>query len=96
MGTKSPARIPLAMRRKGCETVEQMHRANWDVLSRCDACALVMRVNLAAIIKVNGPQFSLWNRKARCRRIGCVGFVDFQAKAPGMECHDLLIAPWPQ
>jgi hypothetical protein len=95
MGTKSRARIPLAMRRKGCESVEQMRREGWDVLSRCDACTLIMRVNLSTIIKVNGPAFSLWNRKARCRRIGCVGFVEFQARAPGMECHEPLTALWP-
>lgn len=43
---------------------------------------LVMRVNLSAIIKVNGPQFSLWNRKARCRRVGCTGFVQFRQRRP--------------
>ena len=96
MGTKSPARIPLAMRRRGCETVEQMQRAGWDVVSHCTRCGLVMRVNLRAVMKVAGPRLSLWNRKARCRRLGCLGFVEFQARAPGMEMHEALSAPWPE
>lgn len=55
-----------------------------------------MRVNLRAVMKVAGPRLSLWNRKARCRRLGCLGFVEFQARAPGMEMHEALSAPWPE
>ncbi len=95
MSTVKPSRIPIAMRRRGCETVEQMHHAGWDVIACCDACMLIMRVSLPTIIKVRGPTFSLWNRKARCRRFSCVGFVEFRGRAPGMECHDPLTAPWP-
>ena len=95
MGTVSPDRIPMAMRRKGCETVEQMHRAGWDVISYCDKCALIMTVNLVMIIRLRGPNVSLWNRKARCRRFACVGFVEFRGRAPGMTTHMPLSAPWP-
>ena len=54
-----------------------------------------MRVNLAVLIRVSGPDLSLWNRKARCRRVGCLGHVEFQGKAPGTSFHSALNAPWP-
>jgi len=69
-----------------------MLAARWDVISNCEKCGLMMRVDLAMIARVSGPATSLWNRKARCRRIGCLGFVVFQARAPGMSCHEALSA----
>jgi hypothetical protein len=95
MSTVRPDRIPIALRRKGCETIGAMHRAGWDVLSHCQTCGLVMRVSLPVLIRISGPDLSLWNRKERCRRIGCPGFVEFQGKALGMAWHDPLRAPWP-
>ena len=35
---------------------------------------------------------SLWNRKARRRRVGCLGCVEFQARAPGYVRHEALRA----
>jgi hypothetical protein len=67
----------------------------WDVLSVCRKCGLTMSVDLRVIAAIRGPQFSLWNRKSRCRRVGCNGVVNFQAKAPGMAWHEELDAPWP-
>jgi hypothetical protein len=96
LGGPNPDRIPLMHRRGGCETVGQMARQGWDVISRCQDCGLMLRVNLAVIAKVKGPGFSLWNRKARCRRIGCQGWTSFQARAPGMHYHEALDAPWPK
>jgi len=72
-----------------------MAAQRWDVISRCQSCGLIMTVDLATIGKVRGPAFSLWNRKSRCRRLGCSGIVEFQAKAPGMTVHERLEAPWP-
>jgi hypothetical protein len=95
MSTVKPDRIPIAMRRRGCETVELMLRAGWDVIACCDTCQLIMRVSLPTLIRIKGPKFSLWNRKARCRRFGCVGFVEFRGRAPGVETHSPLNAPWP-
>jgi hypothetical protein len=92
MGSRNRDRIPLVYRRSKCETVTDMRRAGWDVLSRCDACGLVMRVDLALIETVSGPATSLWNYRARCRRVGCTGRVDFLARAPGMGWHEVLRA----
>ncbi len=95
MGHRNPDRVPIAYRRARCETVAQMQRDRWDVISKCEKCGLIMRVDLALIIHVSGPAVSLWNRKARCRRLGCGGWVEFQARAPGMAYHEALAAPPP-
>jgi len=80
----------LAYRRTRCPTIGDMLREVWDVLSSCQKCGLVMQVDLADMIKLRGPKVVLWNRKARCRRIGCSGFVEFQAMAPGIYMHESL------
>ena len=92
MGHKNADRVPLSYRRVHCETVADMVREGWDVLSQCGHCGLVMLV----IARVSGAETSLWNRKGRCRRLGCIGLVDFLAKAPGMYSHEALQAPWPE
>lgn len=92
MARRNPARIPLSARRHFCQTVDDMRRHGWDVISRCATCGLVMRVDLAALATLRGPTFSLWNRKPRCRRLGCTGHASFQARAPDMAWHDELQA----
>ena len=79
--------MPIAYRRSRCETVADMLRERWDVISKCQACGLIMRTDLALVIRVSGAGVSLWNRKARCRR-----FVEFQGRAPGMDWHEALRA----
>jgi hypothetical protein len=95
MGSRNLDRIPISMRRARCETVADMIRDGWDVISKCQACELLMQVDLGVISRVKGGKTSLWNRRQRCRRMGCRGFVDFMAKAPGMNRHESLRAEWP-
>ena len=93
MGHRNPDRVPLRYRRERCETVFKMRRDGWGVLSQCQDCQLTMSVNLTQIIRLSGPDVSLWNKRGRCRRLGCRGAVIFLAKAPGMETHERLEAP---
>jgi hypothetical protein len=93
MGHRNPDRVPIAFRRTRCATVGQMLEQRWEVISRCEACGLVMAVDLALIIRVSGRDVVLWDRKARCRRVGCGGFVAFHAKAPGMSVYEPLTSP---
>jgi len=92
MGHRNPDRVPISYRRAKCETVEQMQRDGWDVISKCMTCGLVMQVDLGLVARVRGPGVSLWNRKDHCRRLGCTGRVEFQARAPGMGWHEALTA----
>ena len=54
MGHRNPDRVPIAYRRARCETVAQMRRDHWDVISKCGTCGLIMRVDLALRTVVNG------------------------------------------
>lgn len=92
MGGRNADRVPIQIRRSKCETVGAVHEAGWDVLSKCGSCGLIMRVDLLVVARVSGSQTSLWNRKARCRRVGCAGWVEFQARAPAMTSHEALRA----
>jgi hypothetical protein len=72
-----------------------MRKAGWDVLSLGRACQLTMRVDLVLVERVSGPQAVLWNRQARCRRIGCDGVVEFWGKNPKITNYIRLRAGWP-
>lgn len=97
MGTKHPDRINPTDWRDGAETVGRMYEKRWELTARCDACDLVMLVDLRVVIRMKGPAFSLWNQRTRCRRIvfngRCRGFVAFEFKAPGMTQPKRLSAP---
>jgi hypothetical protein len=55
-----------------------------------------MQVDLALIIQVKGPGVSLWNRKARCRRLACSGWVTFHAQTSARRGFEALTADWPE
>ena len=38
-----------------------------------------------------GPGFSLWNRRAPCRKVGCGGMVEFMGKPPGCGMYRALV-----
>ncbi|WP_332047962.1 hypothetical protein [Phenylobacterium sp.] len=84
------------MRRRKCETVTEMEARGWDVLAKCQACGLTTRVNLRHVARIRGPAFSLWNRRARCKRVACPGAAQFLGRAPDMSWHEPLDAPWPE
>jgi hypothetical protein len=50
----------------------------------------MMAVDLDLIAWRSGAKTILWNRKARCRRIG--GWVEFQARFPGRGVYETLAA----
>lgn len=93
MGSKRLDRIPIAEWRCVAETAADMRAKGWDVITRCQACGLMMPVDLDLIVWRSGAKTSLWNRKARCRRIGCQGWVEFQGRPPGVRLYATLSAP---
>jgi hypothetical protein len=96
MGFRNYDRWSAVEWRRTAETVEQMRRAGWDVVSYCRTCHLTMTVDLDVIATLRGPQTVLWNRQARCRRIGCGGTVEFRGKNPKITRYLRLIAQWPE
>jgi hypothetical protein len=96
MGRTNPDRIPIRDRRRFAETVGQMQAQGWDVIARCDHCRVLLRVDLRVVIQTRGAGFSLWNRKTRCRVVGCTGWASFLGRPPDLTTHRPLSAPWPE
>jgi len=90
MGHRNPDRISIVERRPGCETVEAMAARRWLVRAVCRTCRLELDVDLFLIGSVKGPQTSLWDRDAKCRRHSCRGRMVFEAMAPGMTRFEQL------
>lgn len=79
MGRRNPDRYTISDWRTACPTVRWMRAERWDVITVCTSCGLKMQANLERIEREKGSDFSLWDRTAPCRRLGCSGFVEFQA-----------------
>jgi hypothetical protein len=77
------------------ETVADFARDHVEVITDCPKCGLQMVVGLAMVARVSGPETSLWNRKPRCRKLGCGGRATLKAKLPGKGYYEALEAPWP-
>lgn len=94
MNPKPPDRWPPDVWRARAETIGQMHAQGWLVQSCCPKCDLVMEVSLPDMIKLRGPDFSLWSRRPTCRRLACGGKVKFLGKPPPLSRFLNLDAEW--
>ena len=59
-----------------------MRAAGWVVTAYCPECKLVIAADPRLVERLGGADFSLWNRQAPCRWLGCPGRVEFQGKPP--------------
>ena len=64
-------------------TVGAMVAAGVRVRAWCRTCGLVLEVSPAMLAAYHGADFSLVNRLAKCRKVGCDGEVFFLAKGHG-------------
>ena len=71
MGHPNPDRVPIFHRRSRSETVADMLRERWDVISRRQDCGLIMRTDLALVIRVSGdlerrvtPPANSWRKRS--------------------------------
>ena len=94
MGRRNADRYTIADWRSACPTVRWMRAERWDVITCCTTCGLQMQADLARIEREKGPDFSLWDRTAPCRRLRCPGFVEFQALPPHATAR-FPVAGWP-
>lgn len=96
MGRVDPAKLPIHHWEHQFHTVADMIAAGWTVITKCETCGLMMTVDLKLVAKIAGPETVLWNRKQRCRRMGCPGHVIFMAPHPyAMNRTDRLWSPPP-
>lgn len=93
MGARNLDRIPLHQRRHHAESVAQMAEQHWQVQAWCSDCRVKLKVDLRLVARVRGPGFSLWDKRGRCRAVGCTGAVDFYAQAPGRPGFSPLVSP---
>jgi len=64
-------------------TVGAMASSGTDVRAWCQTCSLVLKVSPAMLAAYHGPEFSLINRRAKCRQVSCNGMVFFMANGRG-------------
>jgi hypothetical protein len=93
MGYKKPERRTASDWRYYFETVARMRQGRWSVHSRCETCAVTLKVSLTVIAASQGQAFSLWNRRPACTVEGCTGRRYYEAKPPGLAQWIRLQAP---
>ena len=61
-----------------------MLEEGWAVMAKCSACGVLLNVDLTLIRRLKGPRFSLWDKTAPCKRVGCGGVAHFVGNPPGL------------
>ena len=88
MGYRKPAQRGLGHHLRSYHiTASAMQRDGWVIKTHCTTCYLDCWVDLATVIRLNGPDTKLFGRTTRCRRYSCPGRMVFLATPPG-ETHD--------
>lgn len=94
MTTRGPDTFSTTELRHACETVGRMDQCNWNVISECLKCGLRLHVSLPVVIKAKGPDYSLWDRTTRCKKVGCGGTAIFAVKVPRGSFHQRIDNPF--
>ncbi len=65
-----------------------MIQCGFKSFARCTGCSAYREIDLPALMAKVGPDYSLWNRRCRCRMTkGCKGWNRF-AVGPGWHTKD--------
>lgn len=64
----------------------------WPVFADCPVCDLRIRADLNRIIEAKGRHYSLWGADAACRRVGCLGRVQFVMRPHGATTDIVMTA----
>jgi hypothetical protein len=76
--------MPARVRR----TLAQMIAGGFQSFARCSLCKAHRQIDLDALMAKVGPDYSLWNRRCRCKLTkGCRGWNKF-AVGPGWHTKD--------
>lgn len=74
MGSRNPDRVHISQWRSKAQTIADMWRGGWRVHALCESCGDERKVNLEAMIRINGPGLSLWDTTSVCPRVVGGGF----------------------
>lgn len=69
MGSRNPDRVHISQWRSKAPTIADMWRGGWRIHAYCETCGDERRVNLEAMIRINGPGISLWDLTTACPRV---------------------------
>ena len=83
MGRKNLDRYTEGDWRAASGSVEQILVNGWPVYADCPVCELRIQADLKRIAQVRGPHYSLWGADAACRRVGCIGRIQFVIRPRG-------------
>ena len=83
MGRKNLDRYTEDDWRAASRSVEQILINGWPVYADCPVCELRIQADLKRIAQVRGAHYSLWGADAACRRVGCIGRVQFVLRPRG-------------
>jgi hypothetical protein len=91
MGARHVDNIPIANAWPRTDRVAVMLKEDWKVISVCRSCGLKLHIDLRAVVATMGPDFSLWNARTKCRKVGCHGHAEFEAMPPRGSLYRRLI-----
>ena len=83
MGRKNFDRYSEDDWRAASRSVDQILVNGWPVYADCPVCDLRIKADLKRIAQVKGYEYNLWGADAACRRVGCVGRVQFVIRPRG-------------
>lgn len=73
---------------RGRRTLAEMIDHGFESYARCTTCGVSRRIDLHALMAKVGPDYSLWNRRCRCKLTdACHGWVSFKV-GPGWHTPD--------
>lgn len=75
MSTKKPDVLRSPPDPMTCLTLGEMHQARWTMVAKCRTCGLAMKTNLAALIRLHGPDTMWWGHQTACPGLECSGGV---------------------
>lgn len=78
--------------RDASPTVRAILANRWTVFADCPICDLRIRADVRRIADVMGPTYSLWGADAPCRRVGCIGRVQFVLRPIGAHMDYVMTA----
>ena len=71
--------MSLRTRRTLGQMIEQGHEA----YAWCGTCDQRWEIDLPKLVEKVGPEYSLWNRRSRCRTNGCSGYMVYKCGKTG-------------
>ena len=103
MSTKAPDVVCHPPDPMTALTLAEMHALRWRLTARCDTCKLAVKVNLALLIRLHGPDCIWWGHRPGCPSVECRGghltyyarsIVGGSQRSMGAKAPDAAVQAW--